>query len=730
MAPGLEELKMRQWHARHLLCLAIGLSLACLGPITASAADLDAGDLRDRKNSELETVTVTGERETGYEASRSQSATKTDTLLIDTPQAITVITQKLIRDQAMRGLADVVRYVPGVGMAQGEGNRDTPIFRGSSSTADLFIDGMRDDVQYFRDLYNIERVEVLKGSNAMIFGRGGSGGVLNRVTKQADGDSRRALALQAGSWNRVRATADLSDEINDDAAFRINALLEQTDSFRDDVSASRRGINPTVSFLFGDSTDLALGVEHFVDERTADRGISSLLATGKPVDVDPSTFFGDPERSTSELEANTFSALWEHGFANGATLRNRTLVGRYDKFYQNVYPGAARADNTVTLFAYNDTTRRDNLLNQTDLVFVANTGSIEHKLLVGVEFGRQETDNFRKTGYFSDTCAGAPTSVRVSLANPRYSGPLCFQPSSSNADIHSVARTAAVYVQDQIEFSPNWLAVIGLRYDHFELDLRNNRTGQDLSSSDSLVSPRVGLIYKPQANVSIYANLGKAFLPRSGEQLGSLSLTNQALEPEEFNNLELGAKWDINPTLAATAAVYRLNRSNVAVVDPLDATKLVLLAGDSQRVEGVELGLSGQISEKWSVMGGFAYQDAHTTQEVETSPGMKLPAGRILGQVPRRTFSVWNRYDFNPRWGAALGVIARDKMFTSTTNVITLAGYARVDGAVFFELNQNIQMQLNIENLFDKEYFASAHSDTNISPGSPRAVNLGLHLRF
>ncbi len=484
-----------------------------------------------------------------------------------------------------------------------------------------------------------------------------------------------------------------------------------------------------MSFLFGDNTDLSMGVEHFIDERTADRGISSLL--GKPVDSHPSTFFGDPERSLAKVEVNTFSALWKHHFANGANLRNRTLLGRYDKFYRNIYPGAARADDTVAISAYKDDTRRDNLLNQTDLVFVANTGPIEHKLLVGAEFGRQETDNFRETGFFSDACATATTiSVRVSLDNPRYTGPICFKPRASDADNHSVARTAALYVQDQIEFSPNWLAVIGLRYDHFELDLRNNRTGLELASSDSLVSPRVGLIYKPQANVSLYANMGKAFLPRSGEQLGSLSPTNQALEPEEFSSLELGAKWDISPKLAATAAVYRLSRSNVAVVDALDPSKLVLLAGDSQRVEGIELGLSGKISENWSVMGGFAYQDARITQDIETAPGQVLPEGRVLAQVPRRSFSLWNRYDFNPRWGAALGVIARDKMFTSTSNAVTLPGFARVDGAVFFAMNDNIQMQINVENLLDKEYFASAHSDTNISPGSPRAVNLGVHLRF
>ena len=182
--------------------------------------------------------------------------------------------------------------------------------------------------------------------------------------------------------------------------------------------------------------------------------------------------------------------------------------------------------------------------------------------------------------------------------------------------------------------------------------------------------------------------------------------------------------------LAATAAVYRLSRSNVAVVDSLDPSRLVLLAGDSQRVEGIELGLSGKISGNWSVMGGFAYQDARITQDIEASPGQVLPEGRVLAQVPRRSFSLWNRYDFNPLWGAALGVIARDKMFTSTSNVVTLPGYARVDGAVFFAVNDNIQVQLNVENLLDKEYFASAHNDTNISPGSPRAVNVGLHLDF
>ncbi|MBC7656988.1 MAG: TonB-dependent siderophore receptor [Frankiaceae bacterium] len=719
---------------------AISLALVLTFSPQAWSARLAAGDasaaadsgIHERKTDKLDTVRVVGEREPHYTAGRSRTASKTGTPLIDTPQSITVITQQLIRDQAMQGMADVVRYVPGVGMAQGEGNRDTPIFRGSGSTADLFIDGMRDDVQYFRDLYNIERVEVLKGPNAMIFGRGGSGGLLNRVTRQADGRTIRDLSLQAGSWGRLRATTDLAGAIGDVAAFRINVLVEEADSFRDDVSTSRRAINPTLAFDIGDNTRLHLGVEHFEDQRTADRGVSSL--SGRPLDVDPSTFFGDPGRSPSEIQVDTFSALFEHAFANGINLRNRTLAGRYDKFYQNIFPGVARADQTVLLSAYNNATTRDSVLNQTDLSFVADIGATQHTLLAGAEFGRQETDNFRETGYFSSDCpTGTPlpaTSVRVSIVEPRYTGPICFQQSASDADNHSVARTAAVYLQDQIQLTPHWLAVVGLRFDRFEVELRNNRTGAELSATDELVSPRVGLVYKPQANISFYANYSRAFLPRSGEQLASLSASNAALQPEAFKNLEVGAKWDIQPRLSATIAVYRLTRSNVAVVDPLNPADLDLLPGDSQRVQGVELGISGKITEKWSLIGGIAYQDAIITQRIESSAGNVIAAGTELAQVPRRTFSLWSRYDFNPRWGAGLGMVARDKVYSTTSNLVTLPGYGRVDAAIFFKLSESVRMQLNVENLLDKRYFATAHNDTNISPGSPRAINVGLNLSF
>jgi catecholate siderophore receptor len=697
---------------------------------TASAAEEEA---RKEKATELEKVEVVGEQGI-YTTRTTRSATKTDTLLINVPQSVTIVNSQLIRDQRMQGMADVVRYIPGVQMAQGEGNRDTPILRGSTSTADMFVDGVRDDTQYFRDLYNIDRVEALKGPNAMIFGRGGSGGVLNRVSKQADFATVRGFDLTWGSYSRGRAVADWGQSLGEDFAFRLNALSESTGSYRDDVDYSRRGFNPTLAWRAGEDTTINLGYERFEDERTADRGVPSL--NGRPVDVDPSTFFGDPARSESTADVDAASLHVEHDFGNGLSLRNRTRVATYDKFYQNVFPGTAFANGQVQIQAYNNATQRDNAFNQTELEWHVDTGGWRHTLLSGAEFDRQVTDNLRNTGFFapnkcpSGSGSNTITSTCVALADPRYTGAITWAQSATDADNHGVARNAAVFVQDQVEFSPEWQAIVGLRYDRFELDLHNNRNDSDLSLNDGMLSPRVGLVYKPVPEASIYGSFSVAYLPRSGEQLASLTATNAALEPEKFENLELGGKWQFTPELTATAAIYRLGRANVAVVDPDDATRLVVLPGDSQRVQGVELGLSGDIGERWHVMGGYAWQKGEITRDIRTSLTTLLREGTELAQVPRHSFSLWNRVDLGERWGVGLGVVARSRVFTSTSNTVVLPGYVRADAAVFYRLTDGMALQLNVENLFDLQYYSSANSDNNITPGSPTAYSLGLNFDF
>jgi catecholate siderophore receptor len=685
---------------------------------------LHAAPAPESAPSELDRVVVTGQRE-GYGARAVRSATKTDTLLRDVPQAVTVVNREVIDDQAMTNMVDALRLVPGVGVAQGEGHRDAPIFRGNASTSDMFVDGVRDDVQYIRDLYNVERVEVLKGANAMIFGRGGVGGVINRVTRVADGEAHRELTVQVGEHNRSRGTFDIGQPIDGmDASFRVTGLYEDSESFRDFFELERYGLNPTVTFGAGDATRVTLGYEHFRDERVADRGVPSQLALGigRPVDVAPGTFFGAPGNSPIRAAVDAFTGVVEHRFAGGAKLTNRSRWADYDRFYQNVYPnGLSRDGSQALIAAYNSSMKRENAFNQTDVVVGLATGGVQHTVLVGAEFGRQVTDNLRISGVFpAAPCDGAVrTSMAcVPLANPLYTGPVTFVASPSDANNRSVSKVGALYVQDQIEFSPQWEAVLGLRYDRFEADVRQNRTGAVVSATDDLWSPRVGLIWKPVEPVSIYASYSTAALPRAGEQLASLTPGNAALEPEEFRNYEIGAKVDVNPQLAFTAAVYRLDRTNVAITDPSDPTRSLLV--DAQSTEGVELGLAGDVTDAWKVFASYAYQDGRITR----------PAPSVLPQVPRHSASLWNRYDFTPTWGVGLGVFHRDDVFASSSNRVVLDAFTRVDAAVYYTLGPALRLQLNIENLLDEAYFVNAHNDNNLMPGSPRAAHLTMHLRF
>ena len=704
--------------------LAVALFALLASPAIAHAADRTDDADPPATPIDLDKVEVVGQRYLpDYATRKTRSATKTDTPLLDVPQAVTVVTDKLVADQAMTSLSEAFRYMPGVGLAQGEGNRDTPVLRGNSSTADFFVDGIRDDVQYIRDTYNLERVEALKGPNALVFGRGGSGGVVNRVTRQADGQSHRSASLQVGSGDRRRGTLDYGDGIGEGSAgFRINAVYEDSASFRDGYSVERYGINPTFGFEIAPGTRVELSYEHFHDERVADRGVPSL--DGRPIDTDPSTFFGNPDESPVEATVDAFDAVLTHAFGEHLQLRNHFRYADYDKFYQNVFPGAVdAATQTVAISAYNNTTARRNLFNQTDLVWETTTGAIRHTVLAGTEFGRQVTDNQRMTGYF-----GAPgsttTSIRVPLASPTTSEIPLFRPSASDADNHGVAKVAAVYLQDQVEFSPQWQAILGLRYDDFRVDLRNNRTGATVSSEDGLLSPRAGLVYKPLDRVSLYASYSMAYQPRAGEQLASLTASNAALDPETFRNREIGAKWDIRPDLQASLAVYRLDRGNVAVTDPADATRMILV--DGQSTEGVELGIAGRITESWQVMGGYAYQDG----EITTTQSATAVAGNRLAQLPRHSASLWNRYDVNASFGVGLGIIHRGAIYANVDNLVTLPAFTRFDGAVYWTLNPSVQLQLNIENLGNKRYFASAHSNNNLSPGTPRSAWLTMNVHF
>ncbi|HEX8846149.1 MAG TPA: TonB-dependent receptor [Pyrinomonadaceae bacterium] len=653
----------------------------------------------------------------GYQTDVIGSATKTLTALRDIPQSVTVVTKDQIRDQMMQSIGDVVRYAPGLSVHQGENNRDQIIFRGQSSSADFFLNGVRDDVQYYRDLYNLERLETLKGPNAMIFGRGGGGGVINRVTKEAGFTPLRELSLLGGSFYNRRIAGDFGQPINDQVAFRLNGVYENSDSFRRFANLKRFAINPTFTIVPGSRTRITFGYEYARDRRVADRGITSFQ--GRPADVPVNTYYGNPDDSHTRTDVHLLSGAINHQIGK-LNIHNRTLFGDYDRFYQNYVPGVTNSAKTlVALTAYNNATRRRNIFNQTDLTYIVSTGRVRHTLLGGVELGRQLTDNFRNTGFFNNTA----TTISVPYDNPITRTPVTYRQSATDADNHLKTNLAAAYLQDQMELSKYVQVVVGLRYDYFDLRYHNNRNGDSLRRIDNLVSPRVGVVVKPVNELSVYGSYSVSYLPSSGDQFSSLTTITQQVKPEKFSNYEVGVKWDVRRNFSFTSALYRLNRTNTRATDPNNPAAIIQTG--SQRTNGFEIGLNGSLARAWSIAGGYAYQNAFVTSATTAAA-----AGKQVGQVPHHTLSLWNKYQLLPKLGVGLGIISRSRMFAAVDNTVTLPGYTRADAAVYYSFNERWRLQGNVENIFNRRYFINADGNTNISPGSTRALRVGLTARF
>ncbi|HUE79699.1 MAG TPA: TonB-dependent siderophore receptor [Sphingomicrobium sp.] len=690
---------------RNLSRYSFAALLLCGSAPTLAAEAADSIEMADSSDP----IIITGQRgEYGVRSTRTATRTLTD--IKDIPQALTVISESQIEDQALRSIADVLTFVPGATPGTGEGNRDQFTLRGNNTTADFFVDGIRDDVQYSRDLYNVDRVEVLRGANAMIFGRGGGGGVVNRVTKRSGLAHYREFLASGDGEGGVRLSGDLDQPLGTGAGIRVNGVYENGASFRRHVDLERYALNPTVALLAGPATRIDLSYEYLHDRRTTDRGIP---ANGDaPLDGFDRSFFGDPDLSFAKADVHLATLGIEHQFGDGLTLRNRTLYGDYDKFYQNVFPSILdEAAGEVVLGAYNSRNDRRNLFNQTDLVWEGRLAGIDQTLLVGVELGRQKSRNLRLSG----SIAGGN---RVPLSDPTVDATVTFAPSASDADNRTRATIAAAYIQDQIRLSPMFEIVAGLRLDRFKLKVDDLRpAGSDFSRTDTLVSPRLGLIVKPRPNLSLYAGYSRSYLPQSGEQFSGLTSTTDALKPERFDNYEIGAKWEPIEGLLATAALYQLDRTNTQARDQDD---LVVLTG-AQRSRGLELGLERSISDRWQVSAGYAWQKARITKTTTAAP-----EGREVPLVPRHSFSLWNRYDVSEALGLGLGIIGRTKSYASISNDVKLPGYARVDAAAFYELSRGVEAQVNVENVFGADYFPTAHNDNNIAPGAPRTVKATL----
>jgi len=683
----------------------------------------------------------------GVYANSTSVATKSNTPIVNIPQSLSVLTKEFIGDQSFQYFTEITRYVPGVAIHQGEGNRDELVIRGVDSSANFFVNSFRDDVQYFRDFYNAQSVEVLKGPSALTFGRGAGGGIVNRTLKEADGVRFYEASAQTGSWGDRRVTLDAGQALNENVAARLNVFYEGADGFRDFNHLERYGINPTVTLKPSDDTKVRLSYEYFHDERTADRGNPSQTPVGGATRFNPaapfvpngdySAFFGSPSLNQAAVTVQTGMAIIDHDFGNGLTVRNGTIVADYEKFYQNVYPGNGPLSGAVnvaeTAFnraAYNHTTNRDNAFNQTDFIYKTATGPVLHTVAFGTEFGQQSGIDVRNTGIF-------PNGTNTILGNPfapTYFGPVAFLHHFTGTNTDGVTtpdsnskyrlNIESAYARDTVEIT-RWVQLIGgARFDRFDNSALDMNTNINRARVDDMVSPQAAVIVKPTETMSVYTMYSVSYLPASGDQFSALTPGTVILQPQKFEMEELGMKWNINPKLLFSSAVYNLIRTNQPIADPNNPG--FFFPSGSTLTQGFEASLVGYVTPAWQSSLAYAYTDARITSA--TSPTI-VPGNRVQ-LVPYNQFAWWNKYQINPIWGASLGIIYFSNSYASSDDTVRLPGFVRFDAGLFATIDEHWRAQLNIENIFNRGYWASADANNNISPGQGRTARLKVSYRW
>lgn len=661
------------------------------------------------------------------------NSVKTPTPIIDVPQSLSILSAEQIKQQAFSGIGDVLRYTPGLSVSQGEGHRDSAIIRGIQTTADFFIDGVRDDVQYYRPLYNVEQVEVLRGSNALLFGRGGGGGVINRVTKQSKiGEQFSSVNAGVDSFGGYSIAGDTNFIASDNTAVRLNGFYKEHKNHRDSYEGRTFAFNPNIKIQTGEKTSFVASYEYLDDSRVVDRGVPSQKTgdVNTPLTGYSETFFGAPNDNLTTNEAHIVRAKIDHEFSKNLRTNVSAQYADYDKFYQNLYTSSSvtLVDGKLLeaeLDGYKDKTDRKNLIIQANLVGEFDAAGLGHTILFGSEFGNQDTTNARFDNVFATNNSDKMTvQFNQNLVIPEFSF------SKPARDRESDISFASIYLQDQIDLTENFKLVAGLRYDQFEADVLDNKeanngdnnTGQ-FNRKDSELTKRYGAIYKPEENVSIYASYGETFLPRSGEQFLTLDLESQSTRPQFFENKEIGLKWDITPDLSFTTSVFDLNRESYTSVDPTDASKLITVEGSN--TSGVELQLVGDLTDTWNISTGYSYLDG----KVERVDGSGNNDNKTR-QTPENMFSIWNNLDVTPALSFGLGATYQDSFFVSEDNSVEVPSYTRVDAAAYYQLSDATRIQLNVENLLDKEYFPDAHNNNNISTGKPLNATLSVTMDF
>ena len=700
-----------------LLPLGAALTGMVLTPIGALA--------QTEPETALPTVNVQSDREresTGYQPGITNT-TKLPLLPRDIPASITTVPRQLMYDRAADSFREALRNVPSLTFNAGEGGRigDNITLRGYSVVGDLYLDGIRDIAQYNRDLFNIENIDVLRGSASMLFGRGSTGGILNQVSKEPFLYDRYEGTFTVGSYNYFRETADLNKKIGENAAVRVNLMKTDADSFRDGVETHRQGIAPSIRWGIGTANEFSLSYYHLDYDDVPDYGIPYF--GGRPLNVPVTRFYGLANADYQRDSADVLTAGYTHRFSPDTSIKTVLRKGSYSRDLWAVAPRLAAGTTVITdATVINRQAQRrageeDTLTSQTDFTTKLEAGGMKHLVLAGVEILHEKAQRWNWAG----GGANPPTTV----GNPNSSPPL-------PASFYSVARTGMVsydadtvglYAQDMIELTRTWKLLLGARWDHFKADYDRAPPAGPLARTDRVWSYRTGLIYQPTDFQSYYVAYGTSFNP-SGE-LYSLDDRGANTPPEKNRNIEVGAKWELfDGNLSFRTALFRTEKSNERNTDLAVSVEQNLLSG-KRHTQGVEIEAAGRITSNWEVFGGLAVMkgeiDAATGQQANT-------LGKVPINTPSYTFSLWSVYRLGGGWKIGGGAEAVGNRYANTTNTVLVPNYTRWDALLAYE-QPRYEIKANVLNVFNEDYYEGVYQG-HVIPGTKRVLLVTGKLKF
>ena len=630
----------------------------------------------------------------------------------DIPQTVTIINSALMQAQGATSLADALRNVPGITIGAAEGGSIGNNFnlRGFSARTDLYLDGMRDRGQYYRDVFSLDAVEVLQGPSSMLFGRGSTGGVINQVSKLPTLAPFTNAGLTVGTQPSVRATFDANQPMSESSAFRVAGMAQDVHSTRDVMKNQDYGLAPSVRFGIGQPTEVTLNALLMHNHDMPDYGLPPV--NGVPAAVDRKSFYGATDDRTIQEVVNLNGTI-SHRFGDRLTLRNQTQYSQYridarESGPNNVgtmvngvytaFPATNPSNATllpldllyVGLGSHDRDITDSTLYNQTDLIAEFSTGPVGHQLLVGFELGeeRNETRNYTRN------IPGNPNNYfrAVPLAAPVYAiaGNI---PEVTGNRVTARATDVAPYVNDTMSFGQHWKAVAGVRYDSYDAKLDNsiNLPGS-ASQRVGFTSVRAGVIYQPTNAQSYYVSYGTSFNP----SLETLALINgqQSLDPETSRQYELGAKWGLlDNQLSVTASVFDIEKERVrSQISP----GVYELTGDV-RVKGFQASFAGYVTHALQVFGGYTYLDA----EIVQASAFDGTQGKVPANTPKNSASLWTAYDLTREWQVGTGMTYMSERYASNNNAVEVPDYFRWDAMVAWQQGA-YTIQLNVFNLTDR----------------------------